>query len=151
MISEIRQILSFEGKSNAYQWIRRALTVLGLTSLVMVALIVVRIPGATIQVDMRPAGQLSMGRQAEAKRYTALAGHYMAIEEARQGAIFADTARWNAQAEHYARERVIDAETARLEGLAKYYLAREGISQRALEAYAARLTALAEYYKAQGE
>lgn len=152
MISEIRQILTAEAKDNAYRWIRLALTILVLISLAIMAVIAVGSLTEPRQLEGRPAGQLTRSHHAEAERYTALADYYAAIDEARQRAIFADAARWNAQAEYYqsrsAQQRAIEAEKARWEGLAKYYLAQEGANQRAWAAYAARLTALAQYYEA---
>lgn len=155
MISEIKQILTVEGKDNVHPWRRLALIALVLLALAVGTLITVRSLAAPFQVDGRPVEQLTRVQQAENERYTALAEYYKTIDEARQRAIFADAARWNAQAEYYqrssAQQRAIEADKARWEGLANYYLAQEGANQRAWDAYAARLTALAQYYEANGK
>lgn len=152
MISEIKQILTVVGKDEDQKWKRVTLTTLILLVLAVGTLIAVRSLAAPMQVDGRLAGHMTRGHQVEAERYTGLAEYYQAIDEARQRAIFAEAARWNAQAEYYqrrsAQKRAIEAEKARWEGLAQYYLARGGANQRSWEAYAARLTALAQYYEA---
>jgi hypothetical protein len=148
---EIETTGAFSRSTETKMYKNRFLIVLGLLSLLLVAMAVV-LPPANVPTS----SALKRGREAYAARWTSMGEYYQsrAIDEAeRQSSRAADAARWTAMGEYYEnqtqRQRSRSADLARWTAMGAYYQGLDSVStiSRAQAADAARWSAVGEYYQ----
>ena len=117
------------------QWSKRFFVVIAVLLVGLVAgLLAINLPRAeslSSAVAVENQSSILRGIDASTARYTALAAHYAAPNDALQ--------------------RGIDASSARYTALAAHLTAPNAGLQRGIDASSARYTAMAEYYAAQGK